>query len=140
MTKRLQLLLAEVKAWGGELDNLLQAASYPGRLEIYGSVLQVALYRDRLNIVKLLLENGADVNATGREYGTALHVARVHARWRTRAKKKAVAELLKEYGVVETETLPQSDDDAQSEVAQSEDSQLDDSPFDDTIGDTSDGS
>ena len=44
---------------GGEYGNALQAASYHGNQEI----------------VKLLIEKGADINAQGGEYGNALQAA-----------------------------------------------------------------
>lgn len=41
----------------------------------YGNALQVASYRGNLDIVQLLLDNGADVNAQGGDYGNALEAA-----------------------------------------------------------------
>ncbi|EXU98136.1 ankyrin repeat protein, partial [Metarhizium robertsii] len=41
----------------------------------YGNALQAASFRGHLEIVKLLLDKGADVNAQGGLYGTTLHAA-----------------------------------------------------------------
>ncbi|KAF8143221.1 hypothetical protein K438DRAFT_1876563 [Mycena galopus ATCC 62051] len=41
----------------------------------YGTMLQEASYRGCVEMVKLLVEKGADVNVEGNGYGTALHIA-----------------------------------------------------------------
>jgi ankyrin repeat protein len=42
---------------------------------VYGTALQAAASEGEMEIVRLLLDKGADINAQGGEYGTALHAA-----------------------------------------------------------------
>ena len=44
----------------------------------YGNALQAASFRGNEVIVRLLLENGAEVDAMGGEYGYALQAASLH--------------------------------------------------------------
>ncbi|EXK77499.1 hypothetical protein FOQG_17796 [Fusarium oxysporum f. sp. raphani 54005] len=76
-----QLLLdkgADVNAQGGHYDNALQAAlraDVNAQGGYYGNALQAASHNGNLEIVHLLLDNGADVNAQGGEYGNTLQAA-----------------------------------------------------------------
>ncbi|KAF7972345.1 hypothetical protein HWV62_18116 [Athelia sp. TMB] len=87
-----QLLLehgADVNAMGGGYGFAFQAKMCERSTGLFrilsketargasGTALQVASYRNRPEVCQLLLEQGADVNATGAECGTALHVASV---------------------------------------------------------------
>ena len=58
---------ADVNARGGETGE-----AHSGK---YGTVLQAAAYIDRVTMMELLLENGAEVNAQGGKYGNALQAA-----------------------------------------------------------------
>ncbi|GKU06983.1 unnamed protein product [Fusarium langsethiae] len=75
-----QLLLdegADINAQGGTFDNSLQAASSRGHRDggKYGNALQAALWDGNLEVVQLLLDEGADVNAQGGSCGNALQAA-----------------------------------------------------------------
>nr|CEG03602.1 unnamed protein product [Fusarium acuminatum CS5907] len=77
-----QLLLdrgANINAQGGQYGNALQAALSKGNLEggEYGDALQAASSRGYIEIVQLLLDKGADVNAQGGRYGNALQAAAI---------------------------------------------------------------
>ncbi|KAJ6573120.1 ankyrin repeat-containing domain protein [Mycena vulgaris] len=93
-TRKLYRLLldngADVNALGGEYGTALQTASYTGngwftredaRLNMsfeggsYGTALQATAFTGSEEMVRLLLEKGADVNAQAGEYGTALQAA-----------------------------------------------------------------
>ncbi|PNP60522.1 hypothetical protein THARTR1_00546 [Trichoderma harzianum] len=98
--KTMQILLklgVDVNAEGGEFGNALQAACNLGELDMvallldygahvnavvgkeYGTALQAACssmrWKGSEDIVRLLLERGADVNAEGGTFGTALRTA-----------------------------------------------------------------
>jgi ankyrin repeat protein len=68
---------ADVNAQGGEYGNALQAASWGGHEQggEYGNALQAASYGGHEQVVKTLLNAGANVNAQGGEYGNALQAA-----------------------------------------------------------------
>ncbi|KAH7205024.1 hypothetical protein BKA60DRAFT_656100 [Fusarium oxysporum] len=75
-----QLLLdkgADVSAQGGRYGNALQAASYNGNREggKYSNALQAVSSKGNRDVVQLLLDKGADVNAWGGQYGNALQAA-----------------------------------------------------------------
>ncbi|KAJ7494368.1 ankyrin repeat-containing domain protein [Mycena galericulata] len=81
---------ADINAKGGEYGTALRAAckvrvscceGYPVPIvfEAGGTsetALQVAIASKQRDMIKILLENGADVNARGREFGAALQVSR----------------------------------------------------------------
>ena len=68
----------------------------------YGNALQAASYKGAKDIVELLLENGADVNAQGGRYGTALSATQAPkpGHWQISARKKRdeLIQLLRAYG------------------------------------------
>ncbi|KAK5989674.1 Ankyrin-3-like protein [Cladobotryum mycophilum] len=71
---------ANVNALGGQYGTVLQIVctkvNAPGRLEGYGSVRQMADAKDRATqMIKALLERGADINLVGGWFGTALQAA-----------------------------------------------------------------
>ncbi|PZD28104.1 multiple ankyrin repeat protein single kh domain protein, partial [Pyrenophora tritici-repentis] len=70
---------ADVNAQGEEYGNALQAASAGGHEQggEYGNALQAASAEGHGQVVKTLLNNGADVNAQGGQYGNALQAALV---------------------------------------------------------------
>ena len=76
----IQLLLdkgADVNAQGGTFGTALQAAVavYKSKFVIFESDNGVAAFKSRVVITGLLLDKGADVNAHGGQYGTALQAA-----------------------------------------------------------------
>ncbi|KAJ5110886.1 hypothetical protein N7532_001421 [Penicillium argentinense] len=80
-TKVVRILIdahADVNAQGGQFGNALQAAAYGESSEVggqFGNALQAAAYRGNTEVVRMLLDAHADVNAQGGEYGSPLHAA-----------------------------------------------------------------
>jgi ankyrin repeat protein len=80
---------ANVNAWGGRYWTSLYAASVFGHQEVVlssngahanargpdGTALQVALISGYEEVVRMLLANGADINARGHSFGTVLYEA-----------------------------------------------------------------
>lgn len=75
-----QLLLeygADINDQGGHDGNALQAAAYCGSIESgwYGKELQAAAFEGKKEIVQLLIDHGAKVDAQGGYFGNALQAA-----------------------------------------------------------------
>ncbi|KAK6353535.1 hypothetical protein TWF696_005498 [Orbilia brochopaga] len=91
--------------WGGEkmVNHLLPHLSSTDREPILGRALQYAAHHANFDMCKLLIENGADVNFTGGDYGTPLQatVCNIYPDdAATRNARLAIFDLLLSHGAV----------------------------------------